>query len=128
MTCPDCDGAAAYHSERGRHVVSALGPLAFDRSYYYCRRCSQGFTPFDLQAGFTNRQLTPAAERLATLAGATCESFERGADHLEEMAGIRLSESTVERTTRTWARDSPRCSPRSRPSAPPCNGSGTSTR
>ncbi len=99
MTCPDCDGAAAYHSERGRHVVSALGPLRFDRTYYYCRHCGQGFTPFDLQAGFTDRQLTPAAERLATLAGATCESFERGADHLAEMAGIRLSESTVERTT-----------------------------
>src|SRR5665213_2553711 len=45
------------------------------------------------------RQLTPAAERLATLAGATCESFERGADTLHEMAGIRLSESTGEPTT-----------------------------
>ena len=99
MTCPDCDQSAAYHSDRGRHVVSALGPLHFDRAYYYCRRCGKGHTPFDLQAGFTARQLTPGAERLATLAGATCESFERGADTLEEMAGIRLSESTVERTT-----------------------------
>lgn len=45
------------------------------------------------------RGLTPAAEQLATLAGAAAESFARGADLLEEMAGIRLSESTVERTT-----------------------------
>lgn len=99
MTCPDCDGAAAYHGDRERHAVSALGQLHFRRAYYYCRRCGQGFTPFDRQAGFTDRRLTPAAERLATLAGAACESFERGADTLLEMAGIRLSESTVERTT-----------------------------
>ena len=99
MTCPDCDRAAAYHSDRERHVVSVLGLLHFDRSYYYCRCCGQGFTPFDQQAGFTERQLTPGTERLATLAGGVCESFERGADTLLEMAGIRLSESTVERTT-----------------------------
>jgi hypothetical protein len=99
VTCPDCDGAAAYHGDRERHAVSALGLLRFRRAYYYCRRCGQGYAPFDRQAGFTARQLTPAAERLAALAGGVCESFERGADTLEEMAGIRLSESTVGRTT-----------------------------
>ena len=99
MTCPDCDYAAAYHNNRKRHVISVLGTLHFPRAYYYCRRCGQGFAPFDKQAGFTARQLTPGTERLATLAGGVCESFERGADTLEEMAGIRLSESTVERTT-----------------------------
>ena len=99
MTCPDCDCAAAYHSNRKRHVVSVLGTLHFPRAYYYCRRCGQGSAPFDEQAGFTARQLTPGTERLATLAGGVCESFERGAETLKEMAGIRLSESTVERTT-----------------------------
>jgi hypothetical protein len=38
-------------------------------------------------------------ERVATLAGAVADSFEKGADLLHEMAGIRLGESTVERTT-----------------------------
>ena len=38
-------------------------------------------------------------ERVATLAGAVADSFEKGAELLEEMAGVRLSESTVERTT-----------------------------
>ena len=99
MTCPDCERAAAYHADRERHAVSALGLLHFRRAYYYCRCCGQGYAPFDRQAGFTARQLTPAAERLATLAGGTCESYQRGADALHEMAGIRLSESTVERTT-----------------------------
>jgi hypothetical protein len=54
--------------------------------------------PFDQHAGITPRQLTPAVERLASLAGGI-ESFEGGAHVLAEMAGVRLSESTVERTT-----------------------------
>ena len=47
----------------------------------------------------TTRDLTPALERVATLAGAVADSFEKGAELLEEMAGVRLSEATVERTT-----------------------------
>jgi hypothetical protein len=39
-----------------------------------------------------------ALERVATLAGTVADSFEKGADLLEEMAGSHLSESTVERT------------------------------
>lgn len=76
-----------------------MGTLHCRRAYYYCRRCGQGFCPFDAQEGITSRQLTPAVEQLATLAGAVGESFERGAGLLQEMAGVRLSESTVERTT-----------------------------
>lgn len=64
-----------------------------------CRRCGKGLAPFDQQAGITPRQLSPAAERLTALAGGVCQSFERGADLLQEMAGVRLAESTVERTT-----------------------------
>jgi hypothetical protein len=47
----------------------------------------------------TDRNLTPALERLATLAGAVADSFGKGAELLQEMAGARLSESTVGRTT-----------------------------
>jgi hypothetical protein len=54
--------------------------------------------PFDRQAGVTSRRLTPAVEQLATLAGGI-ESFEGGANALQKMAGVDLSESTVERTT-----------------------------
>lgn len=73
--------------------------VRFRRPYYYCRPCGKGFFPFDGRARLSPRGLSPAAEQLATLAGAACESFDRGADVLEEMSGLRLSESTVERTT-----------------------------
>jgi hypothetical protein len=44
-------------------------------------------------------RLSPAVERLATLCGAAADSFEKGTELLKETAGIRLGESTVQRTT-----------------------------
>jgi hypothetical protein len=99
VTCPHCQRTAGYHVDRPRSVVSLVGTLHYQRACYYCRACGQGLAPFDQQAGITARQLTPAVERLATLAGAVSPSFERGADLLWETAGLRLSESTIERTT-----------------------------
>lgn len=74
------------------------------RSYYYCRCCGKGFFPFDQAAGISSRRLTPAAERLATLAGAVADSFAKGSELLEDMAAIRLSEATVQRTTQDTGR------------------------
>ena len=47
----------------------------------------------------TAHRLSPAVERLATLCGAVADSFQKGTELLEETAGIRLGESTVQRTT-----------------------------
>lgn len=99
MNCPHCDHSAGYHDDRGRTLQSLFGPIHYQRAYYYCRRCGQGLHPFDAQAGLPSRALTPALEQLTTLAGGVCDSFEKGAELLEEMAGVRLAESTVERTT-----------------------------
>jgi hypothetical protein len=99
VTCPHCGQSAGFHSHRPHTPVSLVGPIRHDRAYYLCRSCGQGLFPFDRQAGLTTRNLTPALERVATLAGTVADSFEKGADLLEEMAGMRLGESTVERTT-----------------------------
>jgi len=76
-----------------------VGPIRYRRAYYLCRPCGKGLFPFDREAGLTARDLTPALERVASLAGAVADSFEKGAELLHEMAGARLGESTVERTT-----------------------------
>ncbi|MBV8607680.1 MAG: ISKra4 family transposase [Singulisphaera sp.] len=99
VTCPHCGQAAEFHSHRRRTASSLVGPIRYRRAYYLCRACGKGLFPFDQDAGLTARDLTPALERVATLAGAVADSFEKGAELLDEMAGVRLSESTVERTT-----------------------------
>jgi len=99
VTCPHCGQAAEFHSHRRHTPVSLVGPVRYARAYYLCRRCGQGLFPFDQQAGLTARRLTPGLERVLTLAGAVADSFEKAADLVQEMAGVRLGESTVERTT-----------------------------
>lgn len=99
MTCPGCGQAAAFHSHRPHAPSSLVGPVRYARAYYLCRRCGKGLFPFDQAAGLTTRNLTPALERVATLAGTVADSFEKGADLLHEMAGVRQGESTVERTS-----------------------------
>lgn len=99
VTCPHCGRTAAFHAHRPRRVFSLVGTLRYHRAYYLCRCCGKGLFPFDRQAGLTTRDLTPALERVASLAGAVADSFEKGADLLEEIGGVRVSESTVERTT-----------------------------
>ena len=99
VTCPHCERAAAYHAMAGRTLVSLFGPVRYQRAYYYCRGCGQGYYPFDDQAGLPAHHLTPAVERLASLAGGVSPSFEKGAELLAEMSGVSVAESTVERTT-----------------------------
>jgi hypothetical protein len=76
-----------------------LGPIALQRAYYYCHRCG-GHFPWDDAVGLTPKRLTPAAEELTTLAGTTGESFHEAASKLlPKMASLRVSESTVQRTS-----------------------------
>jgi hypothetical protein len=99
VTCPHCGQAAEFHSHRPHTPTSLVGSIRYYRAYYLCRSCGQGLFPFDQEAGLTTRRQTPAVERVATLAGAVADSFEKGAELLEELSGLRLGESTVERTT-----------------------------
>jgi hypothetical protein len=99
VSCPHGDRAAEFHSHRPHTPLSLLGPIRYARAYYLCRRCGQGLFPFDQQAGLTARRLTPGLERVATLAGTVADSFEKAAALAHEMAGARLSEPTVARTT-----------------------------
>ena len=67
--------AAEFHSHRPHTPVSLVGAVHYRRAYYLCRHCGQGLFPFDRQAGLTSRNLTPALERIAALAGAVADSL-----------------------------------------------------
>jgi hypothetical protein len=69
------------------------------RAYYHCPACHAGHVPIDTAMGFSAHQLTGGAEELATLAGTVSSFAEASAKFLTKMSGLRLSESTVERTT-----------------------------
>lgn len=86
-------------SYRGKPFVSVLGPVRCERGYYHCQHCQAGHFPWDAVLGLSAQELTPGAEQLVSLAGCL-DSFGEGHKKiLPRMAGIRLAESTIERTT-----------------------------
>jgi hypothetical protein len=99
IDCPECGGSAGFHGYRDKTVATFGGTVTCRRAYYYCRSCGQGFSPWDRRVGLQDHRLSPAIERVTALCGAVADSFEKGTDLLKETAGVRLSESTVERTT-----------------------------
>ena len=73
--------------------------MRLSRAYYHCGGCGRGSFPWDATLRLSPQRLTPAAEEVTALAGVQ-ESFGKAADRtLRKLAGLRLCESTVERTT-----------------------------
>jgi hypothetical protein len=76
-----------------------VGELELRRAYYHCRSCASGQVPWEASLAIGRRDLTPAAAEVTTLAG-TLGSFAQASERvLLKLCGLRLSESTVERTT-----------------------------
>lgn len=97
MICPACRSDARCVSYRPRRLVTLLGDVHLTRHDYHCSDCRAGLAPWDDELGLQADRLSPAARQVVCLAGAT-GSFAAAAERLlDTMAGVRLSESTVER-------------------------------
>lgn len=73
--------------------------MALKRAYYYCGRCGHGRTPWDQAVGLTANSFTPATEQIVCLAGTLSDGFAEAAKKvLPEMAGLKVAETTVQRT------------------------------
>lgn len=73
--------------------------MCLKRHYYHCADCGQGFCPWDGILLLTPQALSPAAEEVTCIAGVQNPFAEASHKTLCRLAGLRLSESTVERTT-----------------------------
>jgi hypothetical protein len=105
MSCPHCHESARFVEYRPKTVQSLVGSFLLDRAYYHCRSCGAGSVPWDEALGLSPQKLTPGAKELVCVAGAV-DSFGEAADVvLRKLAGLRVSESTVERTSEAAGRD-----------------------
>lgn len=80
-------------------MVSILGNLRVSFPYYHCGQCEEGPPRWQATLGLTSRALTPGAAELTALAGVLGNFAEAAEKTLVKMSGMRVSESTVERTT-----------------------------
>jgi len=79
--------------------VTVLGPIKIEFAYYHCRGCGQGYQPWRGILNLQEDSLTAGSRELVSLAG-ILSSFAEASDRvLRKMSGLRLSESTIERTT-----------------------------
>jgi hypothetical protein len=100
MSCPTCHGPSKFQDRRDKSFVCMMGQIVLQgRAYYHCPACHAGHVPVDAALGFSAHKLTSGAEEITTLAGTTGSFAEAAEKFLTKMSGLRLSESTVERTT-----------------------------
>jgi hypothetical protein len=98
MICPHCKNDAGFEGYRGKDFRCLTGDMRLSRPYYHCEHCHHGIWPWDDILRLVDK-LTPGAQEVASLLG-ILNSFGKAADRvLEKTSGLRLSESTVERTT-----------------------------
>jgi hypothetical protein len=99
MTCPHCGDAARCVGWRAKGILCLLGAVRLERHYYHCRACGRGHFPWDATLRATDQRLTPGAREVVCLTGIQA-SFGQAAERaLQKLTGLRLCESTVERTT-----------------------------
>lgn len=85
-------------------VQCLFGKVRYERAYYYCRHCQNGFFPAD-QAFHLEEKQSLAAMEVIALSGVN-ESFEEcGERSLRRMSGLLVSQSTVQRTTERVGND-----------------------
>ena len=99
MICPHGSASARFVEYREKDIVSLLGTVRFSRCYYHCGHCHHGHFPWDETLRLSSQRLSPGAQEVVCLAGIQ-ESFGKAAGRtLRKLAGLCLSESSVERTT-----------------------------
>ena len=99
-----CGGTARYAGRRVKIFQSVLGELKLERAYYHCPACSNGFCPRDRLLGVGNTCLSPAVLRMIGTGGVMV-SFQEGSQLLEELAGLKVDASQVERNAEALGRE-----------------------
>ena len=75
------------------------------RAYYHCTHCHHGHCPRDAALGVTAVCLSRGAGEAVALAGTLSSFAEAATKTLPKLAGLVVSESTVERTTERVGQD-----------------------
>ena len=77
-------------------MLTALGPVRFERGYYVCPHCHQGQSPRDRELEVEGTEFSPGVQRMLATVGSE-SSFEQGRQQLELLAGLEVTAKAVER-------------------------------
>lgn len=105
MSCPHCHESARFVGYRPKIVESLIGAVGLERAYYHCRHCGHGVVPWDEVLGLDRTASTPGLCEVVCIAGAVNSFAEASEVVLRKMAGVRISELTVQRASEAVGRD-----------------------
>ncbi len=91
-----CGHNASFHAIRPRQMLTAVGPVTFDRAYYYCPHCHQDKVPRDRELDIVDAEYSHAVRRMMAVVGSDT-SFHHGREQLELLAGLRVTPKAGER-------------------------------
>jgi hypothetical protein len=99
LTCPTCGQRAKVRDWRVREVRTTCGPIRFERPWYHCAACRQGWSPADRTLGLPPRaRLSRGLQRWVGEVGLET-AFRQGSRLLGELSGQAVSRETVRRHT-----------------------------
>lgn len=91
-----CGRSARYHDRRTRQLLTVVGPLEFERSYYVCQHCHGGHSPRDRELDVEGVAYSPGVRRMMAFVGSDT-SFDAGREQLAVLAGLEVTAKAVER-------------------------------
>lgn len=91
-----CGQSARYHDRRSRNLLTAVGPVRFERAYYHCGSCRGGQSPRDRELDVLDTDYSPGVRRMMAVVGSEA-SFDQGREQMEVLAGITVTRKAVER-------------------------------
>jgi hypothetical protein len=91
-----CGQQARYHETRPKQILTMLGPVVYDRAYYFCPNCHHGQSPRDQELDVVGTECSPGVRRMAAAVGSET-SFDHGREQLHLLAGLEVTTKAVER-------------------------------
>jgi len=93
-SCRGCGGPMKFENCRKRQLLSSFGFISYERAYYYCGVCGQGWMPLDEELELSGRMVTPRLQRvIGYLAGHLL--FGVVAQTLKELQQIEVNREVV---------------------------------
>jgi len=91
-----CGRKAHYRELRTKPVLTAVGPVAVSRPYYWCPDCHTGQSPADVELDIENTEFSPGVRRMQALVGQEAP-FDQGREQMKVLADLEVTAKAVER-------------------------------
>lgn len=98
-TCEKCGRKMIVSSNSSKlNIKSMLGELSFFRYWLHCRRCGEGYAPFDRSIEIDDEHKI-TKNLMATICdfGQRSESYEEASNLLDEYIGVRVAPATIKK-------------------------------